>query len=71
VEYNIKGEMYYDAANLLEAENQKLLDAGFSWLLDPFLISLTINNIQDNRYEDFNGFPMPGSSFFASIAYNY
>jgi iron complex outermembrane receptor protein len=71
VEYRLKGDMYYDTANLLKAENQKLLDAGFSWLWDPFVLSFTASNIQDNSYEDFNGYPMPGRSLFISLNYNY
>ncbi len=70
-EYQLKGDMYYDTTNLLKAENQKILDAGLSWMWDPFLLSLSVKNIQDNRYEDFNGFPMPGRSFFTSLSYTY
>ncbi|MEN8247257.1 MAG: TonB-dependent receptor, partial [Thermodesulfobacteriota bacterium] len=70
-EYNLKGDMYYDTVNLLKAEDQKVLNAGFSWLWDPFLLNLTARNIQDNRYEDFNGYPMPGRSFFVSLSYTY
>jgi iron complex outermembrane receptor protein len=70
-EYVLNKELYYDTANLLEAEDKKELNVGLSWLLGHFLLTLEANNLQDNQYEDFNGYPLPGRSFFGAITYKY
>jgi len=63
-EYIVNKEMYYDTANLLEAEDQKDINVGLSMLFNNWLISLEARNITDNHYEDFNGYPMPGIAYY-------
>ena len=62
--------MYYDTANLLEAEDKKEMNIGVSWLFRSVLFSFEAKNIEDNHYEDFNGYPLPGESYFFSIKYS-
>ena len=61
--------MFYDTANLLPAANREEINAGASWLYKSMLISLEANDITDNRYEDFNGYPLPGRAFFFKVKY--
>lgn len=69
-EYISESDMYYDSANLLEASAKTEINCGLSWLLDSWRFSLEARNISDERYEEFNGYPLPGRSFFASIKYS-
>lgn len=70
-EYIAESNMYYDAANLLKAENKAEISAGLSWLYKSVLLTLEAKNIGDDLYEDFNGYPLPGRSYFFSIKFNY
>jgi len=70
-EYLLSKDLYYDTANLLPAEDKKELNAGISWLAGRFLFSFDGKNLQNNQYEDFNGYPLPGRSFFGSVTYRY
>ncbi|RJP78984.1 MAG: TonB-dependent receptor [Desulfobacteraceae bacterium] len=71
VEYVANKDMYYDAANLLKAKDQAYVNTGISWLIQDFLISVEAKNITDNQYEDYNGYPMPGVSYFGSVKYTF
>lgn len=70
-EYVLESGMYYDAANLLPAEDKKEINAGISWALGAWTFWLEGKNLTDEYYEDFNGFPLPGRSFFASVKYTF
>ncbi len=70
-EYIGESGMYYDPANLLKAEDREQFNAGFSVLYDRFLFNTEVQNIGDDNYEAFNGYPRPGISYFASLSYTY
>ena len=59
--------MYYDTANLIAAKDKEESNAGVSWLYEPFQFNMEVRNIGDNRYEDFNGYPLPGRSYFFNV----
>ena len=69
-EYVMEKGMYYDTANLLKAEDKKETNAGVSWLFRSFLFSFEAKNLGDNQYEDFNGYPLPGRSYFFTVNYS-
>ena len=62
---------YFDTANLLEAEDKKETNLGLSWSYKDMLLNFEARNIGDNQYEDFNGYPLPGRSYSASIKYSF
>lgn len=62
--------MFYDTANLLEAEDKREVNIGLSWIFREVKISLEGKNMTDELYEDFNGYPLPGRSFYLSLKYN-
>lgn len=72
LEYFADKGLYYDTANLLEAEDKESIDVGISYLFSPsWQLTGEIKNIQDNHYEDFYRYPLPGRSFFASLKYMF
>ncbi|MBF0449899.1 MAG: TonB-dependent receptor [Candidatus Magnetomorum sp.] len=72
LEYLAEKKMFYDAANLLEANDKDELNAGISCLFkNKWLLTLEGKNLGDDLYEDFNGYPRPGRSFFVSAKYTY
>lgn len=70
-EYLHESGMYYDTANLLEAKDKEELNVGGSLLFNPFLLTVEGKNLENNRYEDFNGYYMPGRSFYVTLKYNF
>lgn len=70
-EYVVDKDMYYDTANLRKADNKKEINAGISYRYRSVLVNLTGNNLGNDLYEDFNGFPLPGRSFAASVKYEF
>lgn len=66
----IEEGLYYDTANLLKAENKKEINTGVSWLFRSILFSFEVRNLEDNQYEDFNGYPLPGRSYYFAIRYS-
>lgn len=63
--------MYYDTSNLLEAEDKKEHNAGITLMYQPLIVTLEAKNVGNNRYEDFNGFPQPGRSYFVTLKYSF
>jgi iron complex outermembrane receptor protein len=59
--------LFYDAANLLPAEDKMEINLGLSLLLRSFTVTLEAKNVTDEQYEDFNGYPMPGRSAYATV----
>lgn len=70
-EYVIEDDMYYDAANLVAAEDKKEHNAGMSWLFRSMLLSVDVKNLGGDHYEDFNGYPMPGRSVNVNVKYDF
>lgn len=70
-EYLRDENMYYDTANLLPAEDKETMNLGASWLFRDLLLTFEARNIQDNQYEDFNGFPMPGDAYYVTAKYSW
>ncbi len=66
----VEDGMYYDASNLLKASKKEELNFGVSWAFKSTLWTLEIKNAGDSRYEDFNGYPSPGRSFFLTMKYS-
>jgi iron complex outermembrane receptor protein len=62
--------IYYDTANLLKAEDKKEVNAGMSWLVHSFLLTFEAKNLEDDQYEDFNGYPLPGRSYYFTVKYS-
>jgi outer membrane cobalamin receptor len=70
VEYTRESNMYYDTANLLKAETKSEINSGLSWILDPWMLTLDAKNLNNDMYEDFNGYPLPGRSFYFTVKYS-
>ena len=70
-EYIRESGMYYDSANLLKADAKNEVNIGASWLFKSFLFNLEAKNIGDDRYEDFNGYPVPGRAWYFNVQYKY
>ena len=68
-EYVGDRDMYYDTPNLLEAEDKDEFNLGVKWSRGKWRAELEARNVGDEQYEDFNGFPMPGRSFYFKIGF--
>ncbi len=66
-----ENQMYYDTVNLLPAEDKTIYNLGVSWVHGPWLVRLDGENLGDDPYEDFNGYPMPGRSVMAAVKYEF
>jgi len=63
--------VYYDTANLLRAKDKKEINAGISWRFRSALLTFEARNLEDEQHEDFNGFPMPGRSYYFTLKYSF
>lgn len=74
---NCYGEMvnesgiYYDSAELLPAPDQKEFNAGISVLFGNVKISLDVTNLEDNQYEAYYRYPLPGRACTVSVKYDF
>ena len=72
-EYLHQSDMYYDTANSeeLKAKDKNEFNAGASWLFKSCLLSFEAKNLGNDRYEDFNGYYMPGRSYYCTLKHNF
>ncbi|MFH1223726.1 MAG: TonB-dependent receptor [Pseudomonadota bacterium] len=69
-EFSYEDGLFYDAANLLPAPVKRVHDLGVSGTVSNFIITAEVKNIADDHYEDFNGFPTPGRSYWLTLRYD-
>lgn len=63
--------LYYDSANLLPAPVKREHNLGLTFFIDKVTLTAEIKNIGDDHYEDFNGFPTPGRSYWLTANYSF
>ena len=68
-EFLSKTQRFYDTANLLPAADQSIHNLGVKYRTKHSELSLAFNNITDDIYEDFNGFPKPGRAIYFTFSY--
>ncbi len=68
--YVFEDGMYYDTANLLPAKSKSEINASLSWVWKTMILTFESRNIENNNYEDFNGYPQPGRSYFCSVKFS-
>ena len=62
---------FYDSVNLLPAEDTVAHNIGASWRRGQWLSQATLNNITDERVQDYNGFDKPGRAAQFSVQYHF
>lgn len=62
-------DRFFDTANLLSAEDQWIHSVGLSHRLKNTKAVFQVNNVSDERAQDFNGFYKPGRSFDFSLTF--
>lgn len=62
-------DTFYDSGNRLPAADQRTHDVTLSWQRHDWRWELAAHNLTNQNYEDFNGFPKPGRSFFITFIY--
>jgi iron complex outermembrane recepter protein len=64
---------FLDQANLQEVESSAVQTLGLQYLFTRWPVTLTFEarNFTDVQVEDFGGFPLPGVSFFGTVAYRW
>ncbi|MGD9877977.1 TonB-dependent receptor [Desulfococcus sp.] len=70
-EYVVEKDMYYDTANLRKADDKEEINAGISYRYRSVKLTLEGRNLGDDLHEDFNGYPLPGRSFTATVKYDF
>ena len=70
-EYFYESGMYYDAACTRKSPDKEVINAGFAWAFGNYRIQYDGKNLGNQRHEDFNGYYMPGCSYYGSITYNF
>jgi outer membrane cobalamin receptor len=63
--------LFYDSANLLLAPIKREHNLGLIFFIDAFTITAEVKNIGDDHYEDYNGYPQPGRSYWLTAKFDY
>jgi len=63
--------LFYDRPNLLSATPVLRHDAGLRMDLGPLRLALQVDNLTDEHFEQFNGFPTPGRAWYATLTYRF
>lgn len=70
-EYLYESGMYYDTACTRKSPDKKIINAGLAWVLGHYRFQLEGKNLDNHRHEDFNGYYMPGRSYYGSVSYHF
>ena len=70
-EFSYQSGIYYDSANLLPAPAKKEHNIGVSVNIHKLTLTGEVKNIGDDHYQDFNGFPTPGRSYWLTANYSF
>jgi iron complex outermembrane receptor protein len=70
-EYLVKNGMYYDRTNLLRAEDREIINLSLKRSVNNQIFEVSVTNLMDNRYEDYNGYPKPGRILYLGYTYNF
>lgn len=64
---------FLDQANLQESDRSAVHTLGLQYAFRTWPVTLTFEarNFTDDQVEDFGGFPLPGLSFFGTVAYRW
>jgi len=76
VSYQVDDELYYDSANILQADARQVVNASLQWHRvwpDHSMTEalLEVRNLTDRVYQDFNRFPGPGRGWFINIKHSF
>lgn len=63
--------MFYDTTESLKAPPKEDVNLGVSWAPGRFLITVEGKNLTNDRYEDYNGYYMPGQGIYATVKYSF
>lgn len=71
--YRYHGErgLFYDSANLLAATDRDEHDLGLLLSWRSWRAGLEARNLKNENFQSFNGFPEPGRSYWATVAYHF
>ncbi|MEI6093144.1 MAG: TonB-dependent receptor [bacterium] len=61
--------LYYDSANLLPAPIKREHNLGITFFMNSFILTAEVKNIGNDHYEDFNGYPQPGRSYWLTARF--
>ena len=70
-EYVLNQDMYYDMPNTNKAADKKEINAGVSFLYHDLLLTLEGRNLNDDLYEEFYMYPLPGRSWSVTAKYTF
>ncbi len=68
-EFKVNSDRYYDTGNFLTAANQRVHGMNVSRYWKDWRVDFELNNLTNQNYEDFNGYPRPGRAGFISLFY--
>lgn len=68
-EFKLSADRFYDTGNFLVAADQRIHGFGVSRYWQNWRVDVELNNLTDQNYEDYNGYPRPGRAGFVSLFY--
>ncbi len=68
-EFKLNSDRFFDTGNFLVAADQRIHGVSFSRYWNDWRVDFELNNLTNQNYEDFNGYPRPGRAGFISLFY--
>lgn len=69
--YQHDEQLFYSVNNLRQAKAKKLVNISYTWDFYQFNWNISMNNILNYKYVDFDFMPAPGRSFTTTLSYNF
>lgn len=69
--YQYDDDIFFNAANSIEGPPRRLLNSSYTWFFRQLSINVSINNMLDYRYVDFQLMPAQGRSYTSTITYSF
>jgi len=70
-EFLFESGLFYDRANLLPATNVNKHNVGVAGEFGRWRLGFQAENLTNQNFEQFNGFPTPGRAFFGTVSYRF
>lgn len=68
-EFKVNTDRFFDTGNFLVAADQRVHGVSVSRYWKDWRVDFELNNLTNQNYEDFNGYPRPGRAGFISLFY--
>lgn len=71
LQYRFEDELFYDAANSVWPDARQTVETGWRWSREHWSTQFRIDNLLDERYQDYYRFSGPGRAYYFNLTANW